>query len=852
MLFKFKTFVLAFTLFTMFSPAWAWAPSHRVRTETGQVYLRPLNAHSVLFAFRPGQSKLLDIENSPAWSPEMVNGLRGKPDLQELELGRALKFDEKTTLYVFRDPVSRKLALEVRQVTEDRRTKVVRLDLEKSNGDFTRVLKIKAPQVDKLFGLGEQLSKLGPGIANGDLRGTVRYSGANPTAWKREKKGIYGNMMVPLEGGNVGNALVNNLLMLDSDGSDFLLFLDNPADTRWDFQQTPWTAGIRHGELQGALSWGREGSELRKEFMTWTGRAPVPPRKAFGMWVSEYGYENWEELEDKLKGLRKHGFPIDGFVLDLQWFGGIKEKSGDSKMGGLNWDLINFPNPAKKIADLALRGIGIIVIEESYISQNLPEFADLAQRNFLITSPEDPKKPHIVNENPWWGVGSMFDYTNPKAAKYWHELKREPLRKMGIIGHWTDLGEPEIFRHKTKNSQGEDVLTTPTYFGGKKQLEVNNIFGFRWAESIFKGYGADGHQKGPRPFILARTGTAGIQRFGASLWSGDIGANWESLRSHYLAQSHVAVSGIDYFGSDVGGFYRNAFKGNAEQYSELYTRWFAAGCLTDIPLRPHTMNLGNKYETAPHLVGDVDSNLANLRQRYQLIPYLYTAAHLAWKNGTPIVSGPALSEQGHPQLDESFEHKRIGADLLARLILEAEAETVQVHFPSGDWYDFESAQLMTNSKTRSAEVDAKPNGLLRTPLFAKAGSLIPIGPQTSSESVAERLEMKVFPNTQAGSGLLIEDDGHSEEYRGGVTATTKLSQGAWRGRYGQVTVGARQGKFNGQLPRNREIIIHVANNARDLRAYVHEQEIPMVRKGGFWVVNIGTGPANEEVTVSFR
>ena len=844
---------IVFTLFLCLShSSWAWKPSHRIQTKAGQIYLRQLSETSLLFAYRPGDSKISDIPDSPAWSTGIQNSSQAGNNIQELSLGQSLKLSKTSSLYVFRAPVGGELALEIRQTGTERRAQSLRLDFRRGDANFSRVLKIRSPQTDHLLGLGEHLKKVQDTRGNGDLMGQIRYSGANLSSWKSDAKGVYGNMMVPLQGGNVGNALINSLLMLDDQGPDILLFLDNPADTRWNFQSSPWFVGVRHGELQGAIAWGQEAPALRREFLSWTGRPPVPPRKAFGLWVSEYGYENWAELESLAKGLKESGFPVDGFVLDLQWFGGIKENSGDSKMGGLNWDTSNFPDPAKKIAELALRGIGIIVIEESYISKNLPEFTDLAQKKFLVASPEDESKPHIINENPWWGIGSMFDYTNPQAASYWHKLKREPLRKMGVLGHWTDLGEPEIFRNKAMNSRKETNYSTPIYYQGKGQLEVNNLFGFRWAQSIFNGYGEDGHSTGPRPFILARTATAGIQRFGTSLWSGDIGANWESLRSHYQAQSHVSASGIDYFGSDVGGFYRDAFKGNSEEYKELYSRWFAAACLTDIPLRPHTMNLGNKYQTSPHLVGDRASNLANLKQRYRLIPYLYSQAHLAWQNGNPLVSGTALFAKTQAEFDRSINHKHIGKDLLARLILSPQAKDSTVHFPSGDWYDFETAELMTANSKRSARVATLRADLMRTPLYARAGSLVPLGSAESSQSDPEILEIKIFPDIKTGSGFLIEDDGLSEAFRAGSFAKTEFSQIAWRKRYGQVTVGARTGPYSKELPPDRDIIIHLASTAKNLKAYLNEQEVPMIRQNGFWVAHIGSTSASQEITIDFR
>ena len=150
--------------------------------------------------------------------------------------------------------------------------------------------------------------------------------------------------------------------MVSKTDNDLMLFLDNPAYSEWDFRADPWRVRLREGEFGGAISWGAESETLRARYLDWTGRPPVPPRKAFGMWVSEYGYENWQELESKAKSLLEQGFPVDGFVLDLQWFGGIVEGSGDSSMGRLSFDLEHFPNPAEKLAELGRCGLGIIVI----------------------------------------------------------------------------------------------------------------------------------------------------------------------------------------------------------------------------------------------------------------------------------------------------------------------------------------------------------------------------------------------------------------------------------------------------------------------------------------------------------
>lgn len=827
----------------------AWTPSHRVTTPRGQVVLRAIGDNAVLFAYEPSSAPVAEIAESPMWDSRMTAGFRGG-EIEEMAMGDTLVVGS-GVLRVFLDPVTREPALELKSAPNGKKAaSVYRFDFSEGSQGRSRGFRLRAPSVDHLFGLGEHMPPELLGQSDGDLLGQVRYSGTQADSESSDPKGVYGNAMVPLAGGAVGNAMFPVLHLVDEQGPDAMVFLDNPALSRWDFRSSPWRVEVRHGGIAGALAWGGESDELRRLYMSWTGRAPVPPRKAFGMWLSEYGYENWEEAELKARGAEEAGFPLDGVVLDLQWFGGITEGSKESRMGTLTFDTTAFPNPKAKIAELAARGLGVIVIEEAYISGGLPEHGDLASRGFLVRSKSQQEQPLEIDESPWWGLGSMLDYTNPKAAAYWHQSKREPLRELGIVGHWTDLGEPEMFRRVASKKKGAVSYETPLYFLDKEQLEVNNLFAFRWAESIFDGFG--GKKASRRPFILGRTGISGIQRFGAALWSGDIGANWESLRSHYRAQSHLAMSGVDYFGSDVGGFHRSAFQESPGGYEELYTRWFAAGCLTDVPLRPHVMNLGNKYETSPHLVGHTPSNLANLRQRYRLIPYLYSAAHRAWEEGTPVVAPPILFSQNQGRLDVSGTHKWIGSDLLARLVLEPNAESVELLLPPGRWYDFESGRTVSEQGGESLKVAARAGELRRTPVVARGGAVIPLGSEESSVPNPTLLELAVFPGSQSWEGALVEDDGWSQGYLEGQLVRTRLAQTAWRGRHGSLTIDARQGALATKLGATRDIVIRVASAQKRMLALVDGKDFEMTREGEFWVLELPERRADKPTTISFR
>lgn len=845
----FPLFLLLLWLTTL--PALGWTPTYKLETPKGRLYLRPVEPSSLLFAFRPGSTGSAVLEDSPLWDPDFIVKQSGG-ESQEITLGQAMPLPDGSEIFCFFDPVTTRLTLEVRYaVAGGQGSKTLALEVGSADQGSSRVLRLKAPGLNHLYGLGEQFPQSALGDTTADWKGRLRHSGQYEDSITQDPIGVYGNSLTHLAGGNVANALFPVLTMSGDSGQDALIFLDNPIDSRWDFRQTPWTVSLRGGEVGGALTWGASPEELRARYLTWTGRPPVPPRKAFGLWVSEYGYENWEELEEKAASMREKGFPFDGFVLDLQWFGGIISESTDSKMGRLSFDLEHFPNPAAKIKSLAQQGLGIILIEESYIASGLSEFKTLAEKQFLVRSPDQAEyTPHIIDRVPWWGIGSMLDYTNPQAAAFWHELKRQPLIDMGVVGHWTDLGEPEVFRHKLGKKKGKEQYSTPIYHGGKRQLEVNNFFGFSWARSIFEGYSGDGRQSGPRPFILARTGTSGIQRFGASLWSGDIGANWKSLRSHYAAQSHMAASGIDYYGSDVGGFYREAFKDEPGRYDELYSRWFAAACLTDIPLRPHTMNLGNKYETAPDRVGDPESNLKNLHLRYRLIPYLYSVAHQAWQSGQSVV---AAGWQEFPALAGSGTVKKIGPSLLAELVLEQGSRELKCSLPAGRWYDFASGQLV---KEGAAQQVVRPTvdeeGRMVTPLFAREGGIIPLGSQSSSEPDPELLELAVFAGESGTSFEHYYDDGQSEAYRGGAYAVTRLQQSGFReGRYGSVTIHPPAGPLSSKMPTRRDVVIHLAGVGARAQASVNGEEVEVTGSGGYRRVSIPQTPTNQELVVKF-
>lgn len=626
---------------------------------------------------------------------------------------------------------------------------------------------INAPEMQNAYGLGEQF--IAPGSSAGDWVGKVRE--ATPDSNQNNRGPAFGNNMQGFNGGAVGNAQFPILYAVGPGHKNFAFFFDNTYRHRWDFTAPIWKVETSGGVKQGYIMVGPNLTSLRQDYMKLTGRPPVPPLKAFGLWISEYGFDNWKELEDKLKTLRANKFPLDGFVLDLQWFGGLNKDSDDSPMGGLTWDLKNFPDPAGKIAELKKEGLGLVTIEESYISKGVldptttsPVHDILESKGYLAAeTPEKKSKAVYITYNPWWGKGGMLDWTNEEGAAFWHDFRRKPLVDAGIIGHWTDLGEPEMFEPNSYYSRGT-----------KKHADIHNIYNLKWSESIFKGYAR--HKTQQRPWILSRSGTSGSQRYGVAMWSGDIGANLTSLTTHMNAQMHMSFSGIDYFGADIGGFHRKGLEGDL---NEMYTQWFANGALLDVPVRVHTENLCNCKQTAPDRIGDKASNLFNIRLRYELIPYYYSLAHRAYRDGLPLIAPLVFYFQDDANTRQVGDQKMIGPHLMVATLSRHGDVARDVYLPRGNWYDYYSHKMIPSTGQVLTKVAAKNKNIFRLPLFAHEGAIIPKARITENSRGTDDLSdyvIRVYPSTTPSEFSLFEDDGKTIAYQSKEISEVKIEQ----------------------------------------------------------------------------
>ena len=687
-------------------------------------------------------------------------------------------------------------------------------------------LTIAPESMQHVYGLGEQF--LESGNPNGDWTGRVRSPGDE-----------YGNQMVAFDGGHVGNAQVPVMYAIGPGRATCALFLDHLYKQRWDFTGRPWKVETRGEAIRGYVLTGTGLPDVRGDYMELTGRPPVPPRRLFGLWVSEWGYDDWQEVDGKLATLRARGFSVDGFLLDVQWFGNVSRDSDTSPMGRLTWDPERFPNARAKLAEYREKhGIGLMPIEQSYVARGLPEHAELAARGFLVRAGCATCPPVYLdnvsdrNTGNWWGKGGMIDWTLDAAADYWHDAKRQPLIADGVLGHWIDLGEPEMY--DAIDSPGDPAdWASGVSPGGHDHAAWHNAYNLKWAEGIARGYRRNGVAQ--RPFALSRSGTAGIQRHGVAISSGDIGPNLASLATHWNAQMHLSLSGIDYFESDVGGFYRTGVSDSA--MDAIYTSWFASSAFLDVPLRPHTENLCNCRETAPDRVGERASNLANLRERYALIPYLYSLAHRAWLAGEPVVPPLVFYYQDDLNVRERGDEKLLGRDLLIATITTPGATHRDVYLPAGDWIDYWTHEWLHSAGETFPSRPLRHAGLLRPPAFARAGAILPrmaVDEQTlnalgqrADGSTRGELIVRAYASPTPSAFTLYEDDGETIAYQRGAVRTTVLSQQLEpSARRARVTVAAASDRYEGAPDRRDNVVELVVDQARATAVTLNGAELP--------------------------
>jgi len=323
-----------------------------------------------------------------------------------------------------------------------------------------------------------------------------------------------------------------------------------------------------------------------------------------------------------------------------------------------------------------------------------------------------------------------------------------------------------------------------------------------------------------RPFALHRNASAGVQRFGGFLWSGDVQSRWETLRTHVAVGINAGLTGLPYWGTDIGGFVPTA-----EYTGELYTRWFQFGAFCPL-FRSHGRNWhlhlpwgwdggdGGPPETRNFQADPAELHNTTvepicrkyLELRYRLLPYLYTAVRESHDTGMPIMRALWLHHAGEEAAVARGDEYLWGRDLLVAPVVEKGATSRRLYLPRGSWFDYWTEQRVEGGHEIDRAVD-----LATMPLYARAGSVIPMGPikQYVSEPSDEPVTLVVYPGAD-GESSWYEDDGTSFDYRSGDLMRVTMT---WRDAARRLTLRLAPGSRMRE-PAPRHINVRVAGNQK--------------------------------------
>jgi alpha-glucosidase len=615
-------------------------------------------------------------------------------------------------------------------------------------GTPARVYKTRSP-TERYFGCGERTGGLD----------------------KTDSHQIFWNVDPPTS----HTASLNNLytsipfvLALDQ-GAAWGLFLDNPGRVEFDLARghpaRAWF-GTDSGDLVYYVFAGPTPRAVVERYTELTGRIPLPPLWALGYHQSRWGYRTAAELRALAREFRERDIPCDVLYLDIDYMDGFRV---------FTWDPERFPDPEELVAALAEQGFRVVTIVDPgvKVDADYPVYVAGRDQDLYCKTFLDAEYRNVV----WPGECAFPDFTNPRTRAWWGD-QHAGLLDAGVAGIWCDMNEPTVFL-PTPATMPPDVVHPG---GGVARLhaQVHNLYGSLMARATREGLAR--LQPDRRPFVISRSGYAGLQRH-ALHWTGDNASWWEHLWMSMPQLQNLGLSGLAWVGVDIGGFAGDAT-------GELVARWTEFGIFQPF-CRNHSAHgtrpqepwaFGEPYET-------VMREMLKLRQR--LIPYLYSLFEEAHRTGAPILR-PLLFAYPDDETTYTAEDEfLVGDGLLVAPIAHPGLEYRHVYLPRGTWYHLWTA----------ARCDGPAHILAHAPLgqpaiYVRANHPIPLWPPMSyvDERPADPLTLLLFPAPGEGAFTLYEDAGEGHAHERGEYARTRIvceaSDAAVR-----LVLEARQGAF---------------------------------------------------------
>lgn len=534
-----------------------------------------------------------------------------------------------------------------------------------------------------------------------------------------------------------------------------------------------WAIEVRAPELDYYLIYGPTPALVLETYTQLTGRPPLPPLWALGYQQCRWSYASAAQVQTVAQQFRQRQIPCDVIYLDIDYMRGYRV---------FTWDPRRFPEPARLMAQLHEAGFRVVAIVDPGVKFE-PE-ADyavfdegLAQDSFIRRADG-----HLFHGYVWPGKVLFPDFLRPGVRQWWGSWQRV-LTQAGVDGIWNDMNEPAL--NDRPFGDGGQIVDIPLDAPQgppdepTTHAEVHNLYGLLMTRASREGL----EQLNPnrRPFVLTRSGFAGIQRW-AAVWTGDNQSSWEHLEMSLPMLLNLGLSGVSFVGADIGGFGGNATP-------ELFARWMQMGILYPL-MRGHSA-LGTRPHEPWSFGLEVETICRQAIQlRYQLLPYLYSLFWESSQTGSPILRPLLYEFPDDPQTYEISDQAMLGSALLAAPVVRPGVRCRAVYLPQGTWFDWWTGQAHTGPRYILV-----PAPLEQLPLFVRGGSVLPLAPPCPSTAHLRRDQphLKLYPGN--GSFTLYEDDGETLAHRAGAWATTLFRL---RQQNGQLIleIEARQGNWS--------------------------------------------------------
>ena len=573
----------------------------------------------------------------------------------------------------------------------------------------------------------------------------------------------------------------HNFLLVRDGSTCFGLFVDFPGKVYYDIGYSRHDLLSFHTETPDydlyLLSGGNENAICR-EFRTLIGRSYIPPRWAFGLAQSRWGYKTEEDVREVARQYKEHDLPLDMICMDIEYMQDYADFTVNKE---------RFPDLTKLSADLKAQGIRLVPIIDAgvRVDPNDSTCTEGLEKGYFCKKADGTPFVAAV----WPGKAYFADFLRPEVRE-WFGHKYKALTDCGIEGFWNDMNEPSLFysperlraflddmaalREKDNIEQEEffprvvggamGLMNSPADYAsfyheadGRKVRhdQVHNLYGGSMTRAAGEAF-AD-LRPGQRTLLYSRSSFIGSHRYGG-IWLGDNNSSWAQLLANIQMMPSVQMCGFLYSGADLCGF-------SCDTTPDLALRWLEFGLLT--PLMRNHSAVGTRmqeYYRFPEVLPAVRNMI---RLRYALLPYLYSEFMKAALENTSYFRPLAFDYPDDPDAREVEDQLLLGEGLMAAPVYVQNAHGRHVYLP-------EPMKLLRLRAVDDYDEEILPAGhhyircaLDEVLLFLRPGHIVPVAQPANSTSELDDASLTLWsflPDGESAEYRMYQDDGVTTEY----------------------------------------------------------------------------------------